>query len=191
MGIADQSCALSTERSEHLNAGGGPALEGLWVLRAKPCRSKFLVRLRSQEMGRASIGVSLLSGAEWLEKKYKLNNKIKAVSEWETLHRFYCILLQSKIRKEQSDFAAVEFWCRGAAQFLLCRNTTSRFGGAKPLHGLCVVSQIVVNNKIAKVVSLSQKFVKSGQINGILSIAKIKNKCYNQLCITIFRKAGG
>ena len=27
---------VSTERSEHLNAGGGPALEGLWVLRAKP-----------------------------------------------------------------------------------------------------------------------------------------------------------
>ena len=77
-------------------------------------------------MGRASIGASLLSGAEWLKKKYKLNNKIKAVSEWETLHRFYCILLQSKIRKERSDFAAVEFWCRGAAQFLLCRNATSR-----------------------------------------------------------------
>ena len=32
--------------------------------RAKPCRSKFLVRLCSQEMGRASIGVSLLSGAD-------------------------------------------------------------------------------------------------------------------------------
>ncbi len=59
--------------------------------RAKPCRSKFLVRLRSQEMGRASIGASLLSGAEWLKKKYKLNNKIKAVSEWETLHRFVSI----------------------------------------------------------------------------------------------------
>ena len=29
-----------------------------------PLRSKFLVRLRSQEMGRASIGASLLSGAE-------------------------------------------------------------------------------------------------------------------------------
>nr|DAK23016.1 MAG TPA: hypothetical protein [Caudoviricetes sp.] len=26
----------STERSEHLNAGSSPALEGLWVLRAKP-----------------------------------------------------------------------------------------------------------------------------------------------------------
>ena len=27
---------VSTERSEHLNAGSSPALEGLWVLRAKP-----------------------------------------------------------------------------------------------------------------------------------------------------------
>ena len=29
MSIADQSCAPSTERSEHLNAGSSPALEGL------------------------------------------------------------------------------------------------------------------------------------------------------------------
>jgi len=36
MGKADQSCAPNTERSEHLNAGSSPALEGLWVLRAKP-----------------------------------------------------------------------------------------------------------------------------------------------------------
>ena len=37
-----------------------------------PCRSKFLVRLRSQEMGRASIGVSLLSGAD--KKKRRMPN---------------------------------------------------------------------------------------------------------------------
>ena len=55
---ANHHCKVknSTERSEHLNTGSSPALEGL--------RSKFLVRLRSQEMGRASIGVSLPSGAD-------------------------------------------------------------------------------------------------------------------------------
>ena len=36
MSIADQSCAPSTERSEHLNAGSSPAPEGLWGLGAKP-----------------------------------------------------------------------------------------------------------------------------------------------------------
>ena len=42
-----------------------------------PLRSKFLVRLRSQEMGRASIGASLLSGAEKKKKKHKLKQITK------------------------------------------------------------------------------------------------------------------
>ena len=43
---------------------------------------------------------------------------------------------------------------------------------AKPLHCSCVFSQIVVNNKITKVVLLSQKFVKSGRINCIFAYCK-------------------
>ena len=36
MSIADQSCAPCIERSEHLNAGSSPALEGLQGQGAKP-----------------------------------------------------------------------------------------------------------------------------------------------------------
>ena len=68
------------------------------------------------------------------------------MSEWETLHRFYCILLQSKIRKERSDFAAVELSaqiCRGLAKFLFASSQkcdsplggVSRFGFFTKLSG--------------------------------------------------------
>ena len=42
----------------------------------------------------------------------RLRDKQSGVGE-QSLHRFYCILMQGKIRKERSDFAAVEFWRRG------------------------------------------------------------------------------
>ena len=57
-----------TERSEQKVQGHAPGqgqgVKPLVGTGQSPLRSKFLVRLRSQEMGRASIGASLLSGAE-------------------------------------------------------------------------------------------------------------------------------
>ena len=50
----------------------------------------------------------------------------------EELAKLTKVVLKNEIKPstEQSDFAAAETCpntCRGAAQFLLCRNTTSRF----------------------------------------------------------------
>ena len=58
-----------------------------------PLRSKFLVRLRSQEMGRASLGASLQAVQE---SKRRMSNKItKQISIEETkLHRLYYLILQ-------------------------------------------------------------------------------------------------
>ncbi len=63
-------------------------------------------------MGRASIGASLLSGAE-CEKK---NEKVKQITKRCRRTKSAPLLLfpaQRKIRKERSDFATAELWCRG------------------------------------------------------------------------------
>ena len=56
-------------------------------------------------MGRASIGASLLSGAERKKKNIKIKEHIKAVSECKTLHRFSISLYKVKSAKSDSDFA--------------------------------------------------------------------------------------
>ena len=65
---AAQSRVANTERSERKVQGHAPGqgqgVKPLVGTGQSPLRSKFLVRLRSQEMGRASIGASLLSGAD-------------------------------------------------------------------------------------------------------------------------------
>ena len=63
-----------------------------------PCRSKFLVRLRSQEMGRASIGVSLLSGAD---RQRRTSNFLLSQSKNRStkLHRFTISLCKVKSAK--------------------------------------------------------------------------------------------
>ena len=79
---AEQSRVANTERSEQKVQGHAPGQgQGVkpivGVKGQSPLRSKFLVRLRSQEMGRASIGASLLSGAEKKKKKHKLKQITK------------------------------------------------------------------------------------------------------------------
>ena len=65
---AAQSGVDDTERSERKVQGQAPGqgqgVKPIVGTGQSPVRSKFLVRLRSQEMGRASIGASLLSGAD-------------------------------------------------------------------------------------------------------------------------------
>ena len=90
----------NTERSEQKVQGHAPG-QGQG---AKPLRSKFLVRLRSQEMGRASIGVSLQAVQREKEECQIFFYHI-AISKNKTAPLYY-ILIQSKIRKERSDFAA-------------------------------------------------------------------------------------
>ena len=98
--IADQSYPLSTELSEQKVQGHVPG-QGQGV--------KPLVGTGQSPVGvwgRASIGVSLPSGADKEIKAHKSKRNNKAVSENKSLHRFFYPNKQSKTRKERSDFAA-------------------------------------------------------------------------------------
>ena len=57
-------------------------------------------------MGRASFGVSRLSGAEKKKEETKTKEQNIAVSECKTLHRFCSFLYKVKSAKSDSDFAA-------------------------------------------------------------------------------------
>ena len=148
---AAQSGVPNTERSEQKVQGHAPG-QGQGVkpiagsrdrvpcgYRAKPCRSmrQSLIRRKPTKRCRQK------------KKKYKFSSSTKQTSKHKPAPLYY-LLIQSKIRKERSDFAAVE--CGGKSvgansvrpplfAYMVCTNSNlaaPQMGrrGRRPLHGM-------------------------------------------------------